>query len=236
MNQRIIPTDAGSDGEANRRPEQHDPVRVWFTKGISFWAALSTILVKAQPNSVLEFGGGRSTTFLADYVEDFGKVGITIEQSDVWHKKIKDDLKFMAVKNYAVHHVPVTATPMGPAWYDFAEVSRLIGDRTFDMVFVDGPVGEGRRNPHGQEIIAKAARKARLIIVDDVHRGPNLRFFSTLTHGFAREGTFFCCYRQNLIALAAAAEWIPVVRDTFQFLNLPYEHHFADAASMLEAR
>jgi hypothetical protein len=228
----------GQLGEAQpdmQGDEAAKKVKLWATKGVLFWSALSGILVRTRPNTILEFGGGRSTTFLADYVHSFRKEGMTIEQSPLWHKKIRNDLKFMSVSGHTVHHVPLSAPADGPGWYDFEIVDRLLGDRAFDLVFVDGPVGDTRSNPRGQAIIARAAREARLIIFDDLHRDYNVRFFDELTRRFPDQSKFFYPYRRNTIAFVAAAEWTGIVRDTLQFLGLPYEHHIPAVAPKLAA-
>jgi hypothetical protein len=47
-------------------PDSSD-VKIWATKGVHFWTLLGAILLKVRPDSILELGGGRSTTVLADY-------------------------------------------------------------------------------------------------------------------------------------------------------------------------
>lgn len=197
--------------------------RIWCTKGVSFWALLSAILIKTRPNSILELGGGRSTTFLADYACRFQKEGMTFEESKVWHRKITDDLKFMDLQGYAVHLAPLT-TEAEP-WYDFDVVESLIGRRAFDLVFVDGPARMSHRcNWRGQSIIRTAARDARLIICDDVQEPHDLDFFYELTRRFPANGKFFYHYGSNVIAIAGATEWADVIRDCFEFLGMDYTH------------
>ena len=197
---------------------------IWCTKGVSFWALLSAILIKTRPNSILEFGGGRSTTFLADYAFRFQKEGMTIEESKLWQRKITDDLKFMDLQGYSVHLAPLT-TETEPPWYDFAVVESLIGHRTFDLVFVDGPARMTHRcNPRGQNIIRTAARDARLIICDDVQEPHDLDFFWELTRRYPASGKFFYHYGRNVIAIGGAAEWADVIKGCFEFLGMDYTH------------
>jgi hypothetical protein len=195
---------------------------IWCTKGVSFWALLSAILVKTRPNSILELGGGRSTTFLADYAFRFQKEGVTIEESKLWQQKISDDLRFMDVKGYSVHFAPLTGDSDSP-WYDFTVVENVIGDRAFDLVFIDGPARMPHRlNARGQNIIRSAARDARLIICDDVQEPHDLDFFHELTSRFPANGRFFYHYGHNVIAIGATVEWADVVESCFEFLGIEY--------------
>lgn len=197
-------------------------VRIWGTKGISFWALLSAILIKARPTSLLELGSGRSTTFLADYAFRNRAQFVSIEQSEIWHRKAVADLQFMKVKGAHVHHVPISQPDGEPPWYDVDEVNRLVGKHAFDFVLVDGPVGDARRSPSGKALIARAARRARLVMVDDVHRHYNDVAFKSLAKRFPRDGIFYYRYGGNLIAMAAAEEWREIVRSAFDFLELDY--------------
>jgi hypothetical protein len=139
----------------------------------------------------------------------------------VWFRKIVSDLSFMHVRGVHVHHVPVTRAPGRGPWYDFEAMERLLGDRAFDFVLVDGPQGGARRNPRGQALIAKAARAARVVMVDDVHRPYNLAYFEELAARFPPDGRFFYRYGRNLIAIGAD-DCRETVRSCFAFLDLPY--------------
>jgi len=196
-------------------------VPIWATKGVAFWGLLAALLVRLGPESILELGGGRSTTFLADYGARHRKLAVTIEQSEVWHAKIVSDLAFMGLRRHHVHHVPLDPA-MTPPWYEEARVRAILKHRAFDMVFVDGPQGEARRNRQGTAIVARAAREARLVIVDDVHRSYNDAVFRRLAARMPPDGIFYWRYGRNLLAIAAVAAWAPVVADAFEGLGLAY--------------
>jgi hypothetical protein len=198
--------------------------RIWATKGISVWALLSAILIRTRPESILEFGGGRSTTFLADYSFRFKKRGVTIEESEVWRKKILNDLSFMQIQGYPVHLAPLSMDADRP-WYDLDIVDRVVDGFAFDLVFIDGPAYMPyRNNLRGQSTIRAAAREARLVICDDVQQPDDLEFFMDLATRFPTEGKFFYQYNKNVIALAAAPEWSSIVKDCFEFLRMNYTH------------
>lgn len=196
-------------------------VKIWATKGVHFWTLLGAILIRTRPDSILELGGGRSTTVLADYAFRSRVRCVSVEQSDLWFRKIVSDLGFMHVRGVHVHHVPVTRLPGEAPWYDFQAMEKLLGGRAFDFVLVDGPQGGARRNPRGQALIAKAARDARILMVDDVHRPYNLACFEDLAARFPPDGRFFYRYGRNLIAIGAG-ECREAVRSCFDFLGLPY--------------
>jgi hypothetical protein len=222
-----MPNAAGATNEAEPvgepSSEAADPssVRLWGTKGIAFWALLSAVLIKARPESILELGGGRSTTFLADYAFRHRKRCVTVEESEVWFRKISDDLRFMGVRGSYVHHVPI-ASGDPPVWYEEEAARRAIGGRPYDMLFLDGPQGAGRRNRRGQAIVERVSRDARLIIVDDVHRPYNAEVFRRLAARFPPQGLFYYAYGRNWLAMGAAEEWANLVASCFAFLDLPY--------------
>lgn len=207
--------------------------RIWATKGPEFWALLSAILLHTKPETILELGGGRSTTFLADYAWRNKKRMVTFEQSEEWYRKISEDLRCMGITREIAYHLPLDETsipPSRPFWYDYTRARRLIGRAVWDLVFLDGPQRNARRNPRGQELIAKAAREARLIIVDDVHRDYNMTQFMELARRFPPDGLFFYGYSRNRLGIAAG-EWAPIVRSCFEFLAIPYSQ---DATAVVD--
>lgn len=206
-------------------------VRIWATKGPHFWAFLAGLLVKIRPRSILEIGTGRSTTFLADYAFRSRIRLVAVEGSEVWYRKVTNDLRFMNINHEYVHHVPVVETiPGQPPWYDLHAVQQLIGGIRFDLVFVDGPEGASRRSPSGQECIMAAAESARLIIVDDVQHRHNLLFFNKLAARFPDDGCFFYSYDRNILAIAASG-FQQIVRSCFDFLELPYMTELSDKST-----
>jgi hypothetical protein len=198
---------------------------IWCTKGFSFWALLSAILIKTRPNSILELGGGRSTTFLADYAFRFQKEGMTIEESKLWQRKITADLEFMDLRGYSVHLAPLT-TDTEPPWYDFDVVESLIGGRTFDLVFVDGPARMSHRcNARGQNIVRGAARDARLDHLRRRTRATRPRLLLRADEPIPANGKFFYHYGSNVIAIAGAGRVGPHDRRVASpFLGMDYTH------------
>lgn len=221
------PAAAGLDSASE--PDPADMV-IWTTQGVRFWTLLGAILVKARPNSILELGSGRSTTFLADYAFRARIRSVSIEQSEIWYRKVTNDLRFMSVSGKYVYHVPVSRDAEGQTWYDIDTMKQLLRGRAFDMVFVDGPEGKARRSVNGQAVVRRAARNARLIIVDDVHRPYNRSFFNKLAARFPEDGRFFYRYNSNCVGIAAG-EWRGLVRSCFDFLGMAHTPTFPDESA-----
>jgi len=196
--------------------------RVWATKGAEFWALFATILQKTKPESLLELGGGRSTTFLADYAFRAEKVLVTFEQSEEWWLKIRSDLRFMGLPEKTVFHLPLDERSR-PFWYDMRQAKKLLARATWDFVMIDGPQRNARRNRAGQRLVGEASRKARLVIVDDVHRDYNHEQFLFLAKQMPNVKFFYYRYNRNQNVIAfAAAEWASLLQECFIFLDIPY--------------
>jgi hypothetical protein len=69
---------------------------------------------------VLEFGSGQSTLWWAGRSERV----LTFEADEAWYQAVSKQMP----DNVEIHHVP----------YDLAGVGDIIGDRTFDVIIVDG--------------------------------------------------------------------------------------------------
>lgn len=201
---------------------------VWFTKGVAFWGLLSSILLKVKPDSLLEFGSGRSTTFLAEYANAHGKLLISIEQSQLWHQKVSADLAFMDINQDYVKHVPLAPEDDGEIWYARDQFKKLVAAHRFDFVLVDGPEGDKRKSRMGQSLIADACCEAKIILVDDVHRDHNLDFFLTLISQRPEWTTFYYSYGPNELAIGADGSIADIINGTFDFLNLEHRRQIAE--------
>ncbi|MCP3905983.1 MAG: class I SAM-dependent methyltransferase [Planctomycetes bacterium] len=69
---------------------------------------------------VLEFGSGQSTRWWAERCEHI----LTFEADEAWYRAVSKQMP----ANVEIHHVA----------HDLAGVAEIIGDRTFDVVIVDG--------------------------------------------------------------------------------------------------
>lgn len=80
-------------------------------------------------STILEFGSGYSTKKLLEYY-----TVISIEDNPRWAKVYNS-------KRHKVFHVPITN-----GWYNVFSIVNIFETRHFDLVLIDGPIGEFRKN------------------------------------------------------------------------------------------
>lgn len=146
----------------------------WGTKSFEFWTLLSVLLVVVRPKSVVELGSGRSTSYLTEYAMKAGVPYASIEQNRFYAAKIKRGLRNSFLDHRHLHHVPLGQD----GWYKIEKLNHVV-NFPCEFLFVDGPSG----NPRGwhceqpRKWLMAAAATSKIIIVDDVHRKPNLEIF-----------------------------------------------------------
>lgn len=120
---------------------------------------------------VLEFGSGRSTTWLAAMV---GHV-ISIEHNEVWYRKVRETVAAKGQANVDLRHVPLDHPEAEGerADYDpmpaYVRVADGLIDASLDLVVVDGH--------YRSNCILRVAPKIRpggLLLVDDANFWPAL--------------------------------------------------------------
>lgn len=159
--------------------DPHYRGKLWGTKDLKFWAGLSLILNRMEPESILEIGAGRSTTFFADYACSTSTNFVSIEENWEWHHKITDDLTCMCLPTNYIRHVPVKN-----GWYDISIFNSEVEDRIYDLVMIDGPVGdEARGHIHAMGRLAEICSNTPLVIVDDTHRPHAKAYLETIARG-----------------------------------------------------
>jgi predicted O-methyltransferase YrrM len=168
-------------------------------------------LWSVRPRSILELGSGRSTSYIGDYAMKEGVQFVSIEQRAWWARRVWVALRFGLVDPSCVRHVPVRGD-----WYDVGRLDRLV-PASCDMVFVDGPVGlqeslgsADRAGATAQRWLTPVIGGARILVVDDVHRPPNLALAEALA-ATASLTTLHLAYspqpdRQNVVAVSVPAE------------------------------
>ena len=65
----------------------------WETKSYEIWLVLQNLLYLLKPKTLLEFGSGRSTNYLAEYALKFGAKFISIEEHFYYCLKVNLTLK-----------------------------------------------------------------------------------------------------------------------------------------------
>jgi predicted O-methyltransferase YrrM len=127
--------------------------------------ALLNEVVIHQRKSVLEFGSGISTLYLAKYFDgsDKGQV-ISVEEDEEWATIVEGYLEELGVSQDRFQVLRAPLQPFDGAqnpdlWYDTEVLETELRKQNFDMVFVDGPVSWGNEN--------KSARYPALPFVKD---------------------------------------------------------------------
>lgn len=141
--------------------------KLWGTKDHKFWCLLSTLLLKCKPNSILELGAGRSTSFFAEYAHSIDIPFVSIEESPIWYAKVYQDLRFMFLPGTYIKHVPIDPATN---WYHHIHAENAMDFTAYDFVMIDGPTGKGKRDYRENAHMKSAIRNARMVIIDDTHR------------------------------------------------------------------
>lgn len=140
----------------------------WPTKSFKIWLLIQNTLNEFQPNNLIEFGSGRSTSFLAEFSEKENKKFISIEQNFAFSKMVKKGLKIANLKEDVVKHISIKHD-----WYDINKLKKL-SLSSCDFILIDGPGGafnKGNRNSkNGMDYIKSICNKKTILIFDDTHR------------------------------------------------------------------
>lgn len=141
----------------------------WPTKSYEVWMLLQALLYLIQPNTLIEFGAGRSTFYLSEYAFKFRKKLVSFEQHFYYFIKLNLGLKFSMLPSGFVKHVPVKN-----GWYDLDAVKKsLRGITNIDFLFYDGPATPSFGDRSAEQFythILPLLKEVKFIIVDDVHR------------------------------------------------------------------
>jgi predicted O-methyltransferase YrrM len=166
-------------------------LQTWGTKSFEFWTFLAAALWLARPTTLLELGSGRSTSYLADYAQKTGATLVSIEQNRRFALRVRAALRLGFVAPGGVHHVPVRGT-----WYDLRRVQELT-PVPCELLFVDGPVGAQeslgpalRDDAAAVRWLEPLAGGVRILVVDDVHRQPNLDLAERLAAAAGLDGLY----------------------------------------------
>lgn len=192
-------------------------IQTWGTKSFEFWTLLAATLWIVRPQSILELGSGRSTSYLGDYAQKEGAAFVSIEQNWPFARRFRLALRAGFVDPGCVRHVPVRA-----GWYDLARVRRL-APTPCELLYVDGPVGAqeslgtaSRTNADAVRWLASVATEASVVVVDDLQRPANLDLARELAAASSAEA-FYLDYAphpsaRNIAMVAVATRYAPKLR------------------------
>lgn len=140
---------------------------IWPTKSYEIWLILQNLLYLVRPQKLVEFGSGRSTSYLAEYAFKFGKKVLSIEDNRHFYKTIKLGLKLSFLPSDIVKYVPINED-----WYDEYKVKEYLNTiKGFDFLFYDGPdfASADRNSKKFYDLVIPALNNIKTIVIDDTH-------------------------------------------------------------------
>jgi len=201
----------------------HAGTKMWPTKGYDIWVFLQILLYKIKPSSLIEFGAGRSTNYLAEYALKNNAEFVSIEQNNNYVKKIKNGLTNSMLSDEFIHRVPIVNKH---TWFDTSKLDKIIHFKP-EFVLIDAPGGglnRGLRNcKSGNAYIKNLISDAKIVIVDDTHREDVLEASKEFTD--SRFSKISMCYnvwenQNNIITFYYLNEYREVVDKIVKFLEI----------------
>ncbi|MER8758333.1 class I SAM-dependent methyltransferase [Mesorhizobium sp. M0976] len=144
-------------------------------------SALQVVLNEIEINSrmtVVEFGSGVSTIYIAQILSGLGGRIVSFESDLEWATFVHNRLAGLNLSEFvSVIHAPLrscTLSKNGLQWYDQAIVTTAVQDLSVDCVVVDGPPAykagyELARYPALPALQARLAQDY-VVFLDDIHR------------------------------------------------------------------
>jgi hypothetical protein len=178
----------------------------WGTKSFEFWTLLMVVLYWTRPQSIVELGSGRSTSYLTEYAMKQKIRFVSVEDNRFYAARTRLGLRNSFLTADYLRYVPTGED----GWYCVEKLDRVVDFRC-ELLFVDGPTEfnkEGsRRTERSRRWLRDAVEAARIVIVDDVHRQSGLDLLEELLS--ARSGSLRPMYlsytvrpEANVIAVA----------------------------------
>jgi predicted O-methyltransferase YrrM len=150
-------------------------------------ALLNEIVIHGR-RSILEFGSGISTLYLASHFEkkESGQV-VTVEEDKDWAEVVEGYLDELEVSESRYRILRAPLKPFGETdnpsvWYDTEVLRRELQKETFDMLLVDGPVSWKEENAFARypalPVVADWIKKESVIFLDDAEWGDQREILS----------------------------------------------------------
>lgn len=160
-----------------------------WTKSAIRPAALCNILNEIVINdrrNIVEFGAGLSTIYMAKVLSASAGTLLSFDDDEGWAAKINGILAELGLSAAAqVVYAPLTPTDAalgGGDWYDRAVLNAALGERSVDLVLVDGPKALTKETAMAR-FPAVPFIKERLgptwsVFLDDINRPSERRIFA----------------------------------------------------------
>lgn len=148
--------------------------------GMSIGEEMFSYLIHNFPaNSILlEFGAGKGTIELAKF---FNVISI------------ENDKNWINLSDKAEYHL----APLKNEWYDTKVVLSAIEGKDIQIIIVDGPLGEGKREGVINFIQANPKLKTATIIVDDIQRRKEQELSVKLSYVVGRKNTRYIGHEKS---------------------------------------
>jgi predicted O-methyltransferase YrrM len=138
------------------------PDRIWATKSHEFWVLLGALLHRLKPESILEFGSGRSSIYLSEYASKQKKCYVSIDNNEKWAMVHRLIARYGSIENDFFHFISLDSK----GYYDENEVRKVIS-KPPDFVFLDGP-NQDRSGLMQHKYTLGLCEQADVIIIDDL--------------------------------------------------------------------
>ena len=103
-------------------------------------------------SSIVEFGGGLSTIYIASLLRRLGGHVYTIEHDETWANKTMDLLMRQELASYVTMiHAPLSATSLslsGSLWYNEDIIRTQLENIKIDLLIVDGPPADDKSDKY----------------------------------------------------------------------------------------
>jgi len=194
---------------------------LWATKDFEHWLVLQLVLHKVCPKAILEFGSGRSTTYIAEYAHKRGAKFLSIEQNWFFARRLNQILEGSRLPGV------VRWVPLQDDWYHLQEVERsLEAFGPCDFAFIDGPTerGGGRRESIiAVDVLTRVATTARVIVIDDIDRESVRWSAGKILNNWDRGSAFVYDYERfptTKFAFVVREDIVQTVREINAFIGL----------------
>jgi hypothetical protein len=202
------------------RTKYYFGIETWPTKSYEIWIFLQVLMHKIRPASLVEFGSGRSTNYLAEYAFKNNAKFVSIEENKNYAKKIKKGLTNTMLPDKFVYHVNIFED-----WFDINKLCKII-DFAPEFLLIDAPGGafsRGLRNSEsGVRYMKELVKNAKIVVVDDTHRRSVFEASEEMTEGNLRRISMRYSVNnlENYITFYYSDKYHRVVSDLQSFLGI----------------
>ncbi|TDU34408.1 hypothetical protein BXY82_2729 [Gelidibacter sediminis] len=160
---------------------QFIPFTTWTISPSTIQHVLNDIEIN-QRKSIVEFGSGASTFFIAKLLKtkDSEASFFSVESDELWARNIENKIKKMQLEKFVtIIYTPIIKVPKEISfkgqsyWYDTDILNKKLGNvNAIDLVLVDGPLGKS--NPYARfsaiPYLRSKLTEQYSVYLDDINR------------------------------------------------------------------